>query len=90
MNNQLDVFNANLQKLQHALKSSNVKENDVLVRQDASKADIQQLHADMGQLRQSGLSALVEFHMLVKENTNEAEWEKIMKQFNKELSLTSA
>lgn len=87
--NQLDAFNANLQKLQHGLKSSNVKESDILVRKDASKADIQKLHTEMSKLRKSGLSALVEFHMLVKENTNEAEWKKVMKQFNKELSLTS-
>jgi hypothetical protein len=89
LSHQLDVFNANLQKLQHALKSTNVKENDVLVRQDASREDIQQLHAEMSKLRQSGLNALVEFHMLVKENTDEAAWDKIMKQFNKEFSLTS-
>jgi len=32
---------------------------------------------------------LIDFHMLVKENTTIAEWDKIMKAFNKELSITA-
>jgi len=66
-----------------------VNENDILIRKDATKDELKQLAGEMNDLRRLIFDQLIEFHLLIKENTNITEWEKIMKAFNKEFSITA-
>ena len=66
----------------------NSKDNNLLTKQNASKNELKQLTGEMNKLRSTTYKQLVDFHLLVKENTNEAEWKKVMTAFNKELNVT--
>ncbi len=48
-----------------------------------------ELADQLNELRRDGFDDLIDFHMSVKEFTTEAEWDQIMKAFNKELSITA-
>ncbi len=80
---------SSFEKLESEIKSINVKENNVLILKDAKKEELKQIAAEMNNLRHFSFKQLIEFHMVVKENTDESEWDKIMKAFNKELAITT-
>lgn len=78
-----------LQELADEAERNYVNENDILVRKDATKDELEQLAGEMNDLRRLIFDQLIEFHLLIKENTNITEWDKIMKAFNKEFSITA-
>lgn len=69
-------------------KSYYVNENDIIIRKDVTKDDLEQLAGEMNDLRSLIYDQLIEFHFLVKENTNITEWDKIMNAFTKEFGIT--
>ena len=62
--------------------------NGLLVRQDASTEEMKQVAGKINELRYATFNNLVGFHMVLKENTDAPEWDKIMKEFNNDMSLT--
>ena len=83
----LDEMIISSRKLDSEIRSINVKENSIIIRQDATKEELKQIAVEMNHLRRFSFDQLIEFHMLIKENTDEPEWDKIMKAFNKDLSI---
>lgn len=78
-----------INELANKIKSVNVKENDVLSNKDASLPELQNALNEMNELRGLGYKELVLFHSLVKENTNDVEWEDVMKAMKKDISLSA-
>ena len=74
-------------ELDRQIKSINVKDNDVIVRWDATKEELQQLAQKMNVLRRSSFKQLVQTHLIFKENTDESQWEIILKALNKDLDM---
>ena len=85
LNNMVNTF----EELANETERNYVNENDILIRKDATKDELKQLAGEMNDLRRLIFDQLIEFHLLIKENTNITEWEKIMKAFNKEFSITA-
>ena len=75
-------------ELGNEISSMNVKGNNILVRKDAAKEELKKMVEEMNILRNLSFNQLLNFHMLVKENTSKTEWEPIMKAFNKELTIS--
>lgn len=84
----LDDMILTFEELGNEISSMNVKGNNILVRKDASKEELKEMVEEMNVLRNLSFNQLLNFHMLVKENTVKMEWESIMKTFNKELTIT--
>jgi len=85
LNNMINTF----EELSDEAERNYVNENDILIRKDATKDELEQLAGEMNDLRRLIFDQLIEFHFLVKENTNISEWDKIMKAFTKEFSITA-
>ena len=85
----LNDLTSAFEELVNTMKSINVKESSILTRQDATKEELKQMAEESNELRRKSSDQLMKFHMLAKENTNKTEWDKIMKAFNKELTLTA-
>lgn len=83
----LDEMIISSRKLDSEIRSINVKENSIIIRQDATKEEIKQIAVEMNHLRRFSFDQLMKFRMLIKENTDELEWGKIIKAFNKDLSI---
>jgi len=75
--------------LMQQIKSRNADDNLDLSKKEATKSELQKLADDLNMLRITSLENLVNFHFQMKEITTEAEWDQIMKAFNKELSITA-
>ncbi len=75
-------------ELGNEISSINVKNDNILIRKDASKEELKTMVEEMNELRNLSFNQLLNFHMLVKENASEMEFESIMKAFNKELEIT--
>jgi hypothetical protein len=75
------------QEMERQIRSINVKENDVVVRRDATRDELKQLAEEMNKLRRSGFEQMVQTHMIIKENTDQSQWEIIMKALNKDLDM---
>jgi len=84
----LDAMLNNFNELAGRIDSFNVRDSGLLVRQDASKEEMKQVAGKINELRYATFNYLVGFHMVVKENTDAPEWDKIIKEFNKDMSLT--
>ena len=84
----LDAMLNNFNELAGRIGSFSAKDNGLLVRQDASKEEMKQVAGKINELRYATFNNLVGFHMVVKENTDAPEREKIMKKFNNDMSLT--
>ena len=77
------------EKLGSELSAANVNESALLVDRDISRDQMLRVAEQMNEVRLAVFRHLVDFHMAVKENTDAAEWDKVMKQFNKDISLTA-
>ena len=84
----LDKMISSIEELTIETATFNVNESKLLVNQNATKDELVKLGDTVNEMRQLIFDELIDFHMLVKENTNITEWDKIMKTFNKELSIT--
>jgi len=78
----------NFNELAGRIGAFNIRDSGLLVRQDASKEEMMQVAGEMNELRYTTFNHLIGFHMVVKENTAASEWDKIMKAFNNDMSLT--
>ena len=87
MINSLDDMMTASQELERQIRSINVKDDDVILRRDATREELNQLAQEMNTLRRSGFEQLVQTHMTIKENTDESQWEIIMKELNKDLDM---
>jgi len=70
-------------------RTINTNESNLLTNQNATKNDLLKFGDKLNDMRRHIFDELIDFHMLVKENTNIIELDKIMKTFNKELSITT-
>lgn len=75
------------QESDRQIRSVNVRNNDVIVRRDATRDEFQQIADTMNRLRRSAFEQVVQTNMIIKENTNESQWKTIMKALNKDLDL---
>ncbi len=85
----LDKMISSIEELTVETATFNVNESKLLANQNATKDELIKLGDTVNKMRQLIFDELIDFHMIVKENTNITEWDKIMKAFNKELSITS-
>lgn len=84
LNDMIRTFN----ELGNEIISVNVNNNDILVRKDAGKKELKAMVDEMNVWRNLSFNQVLNFHMLVRENSSETEFKPIMKAFNKELSIT--
>lgn len=84
----LDAMLRSFEKLGSELSAVNVNESALLVDRDISRDQMQQVAEQMNEVRLAVFRHLVDFHMAVKQNTDATEWDQVMKQFNKDISLT--
>lgn len=87
MINSLDDMVIASQELERQIRSINVRENDVIVRRDATREELKKVAEEMNGLRRSGFEQLVQTHMIIKENTDESQWDIILKALNKDLNM---
>ena len=85
----LTELELSINELAIKIKSVNVKEHDVLSNKNSSLTELQEAIGEMNELRSLGYKELVLFHSLVKDNTNDLEWESIMKALSKDISLSA-
>ena len=69
-----------------SLKSLNASDNEVLIKKDASFDELKGMVEGGMSFRKEAYMAFVDFHFQMKDITNETEWAKIMKEFNKVLN----
>ena len=69
-----------------SLKSLNASDNEVLIKKDASFDELKNMAEGGISFRKEAYMAFVDFHFQMKDLTNETEWAKIMKEFNKVLN----
>lgn len=84
----LDKMINSFEKLSIETETINVNESKLLTHQNATKDELVKFGDKLNEMRRLIFNELIDFHMLVKENTNISEWGKIMKVFNKELCIT--
>lgn len=85
----LGSFRINIDKLSTNLENIYVNNKTVLTKKDAAKEELMEIAEELNSLRKTTYTEVVSFHMLVKKHTNEEEWGKIMKSFNKELEISN-
>jgi hypothetical protein len=85
----LDAMLRSFEKLDSELSAVNVNESALLVDRDISRHQMQQVAEQMNEVRLAVFRHLVDFHMAVKEHTDATEWDQVMKQFNKDISLSA-
>lgn len=83
----IDRFRVEIDKLSTNLENVYVNNKAILTKKDTSKQDLMKIAEELNMLRYTTYMEVVTFHKLVKNHTNEEEWEKIMKSFNKELTI---
>ena len=79
----VDDFARTYHDLNGKIASVNSKENDILIKQNASQAELQGIADDINAIRLQAYTSLVDFHFDMLEAVPEANWDKIMKEFNK-------
>jgi len=84
---QLDELVSDMDKLQTGINGIFVNHKDIIGQKDASKSDLEILSKSINKVRKEFYDELTSFHFALKENTNDEEWNTIIKTFNKELSL---
>ena len=84
----LDNMMNSFEELGLKINSINVKENHVIIKKGATKEELKKLLDEMNDLRHLSFDQLLTFRNLVKENSNDAEWNNIIKVFTKELTLS--
>ena len=87
--NALNIFIQSQTEAINKLRKMNAEDSNILNNKEASKAQLMELSEELNDLRRDGFNDLIDFHMLAKEFTTQAEWDKIMQAFNKELSITA-
>ena len=85
----LDKLISSIEELTIETETINVNESKLITRQNATKDELLKLGDELNDMRRLIFDELIDFHALLKKNTNSTEWDKIMKAFNKELSITS-
>jgi len=66
-----------------SLKSLNASDNEVLIKKNASFDELKSMAEGGISFRKEAYMAFLDFHFQMKDITNEIEWAKIMKEFNK-------
>lgn len=84
----LDNMINSFKELGLKINSINVKENHVIIKKGATKEELKKLLDEMNDLRHLSFDQLLTFRNLVKENSNDVEWDNIIKAFTKELTLS--
>jgi hypothetical protein len=69
--------------LSDKVKSMNSSESEVLRSKESTFEQLEKFGMEANQIREETFNALVDFHFNLKAITNESEWNKIMKEFNK-------
>jgi len=85
----LDALILQLENLGINLKTYDVNESSILKRKEASKTDLLKVVEIRNEIRIMVYRETVGFHMVAKENTASEEWKKIIKAFNKEMTISN-
>jgi hypothetical protein len=85
----LNEFIESQKKSIQQLQTMNATDSKILSNKDASEDELQEVAENLNELREITFRDLANFHFLTKDNTTEAEWDQIMKSFNKEIDITS-
>lgn len=81
-------INSQLEMAQE-FRDRNVVDNKIVIKKDASVDELEHLAKELNALRRLGFDKLIDFHMSTKKFTTHAEWDQIMKTFNKEISVSA-
>ena len=76
-------------ELESQLLSVNTSQNKILADKNSGKIELLEIFEEDNNLRKPVLKSLVSFHELVRENSSDAEFEKIIKSFLKEAQMSS-
>ncbi len=87
--NGFDGLISNVEELLTALNSVNTNGIPDFVKKEASKEDLLGTANKINDARALVYKELVGFHKMLKENTTEEEWGKVIKVFNKEMAITN-
>jgi hypothetical protein len=87
--NALTTFVESQKRTVSTLLSMNSVDSNILSKQKASRDELKDLAENLNVHRKKAFDDLVEFHYTVVEQTTDEDWAKVMKSFNKELSITS-
>jgi hypothetical protein len=88
INDELNKLVAAMDHLETEIRAINVTDDSTVIRQEASRKDLNSLANKMNDVRLSSYEMLKEFHFSVLNNTNEEKFEMIMKTFSKELETS--
>lgn len=86
----LDELKGTFKEFGNTLISINVRESEVLIRKDATKAMLKNTQSELNVERQKCFQELIDFHELVKSNCDAGEWKSIMKAFTNEMEMTAS
>lgn len=79
----LAAFKNDFKTLAEKLNERNVDDTPVLMNKNSSKEDLKEIAAEINNIRKDTYKSMLDFRSVLLENTNEEEWNKIMKEFNK-------
>ena len=79
----LDNFRNTFVELHQEIESKNVIDTEVLSDQGATREEMQQLADAVNSIRERTFDAAVDFHFMLKANTTQIEFKRIIKEFNK-------
>ena len=79
-------FQNRYNQLNEKVQSVNTLENDLLNNKSTGAFEFEKFAEEVNLIRKTAYLAFIHFHFDVKEITNETEWTKIMKEFNKLIS----
>jgi hypothetical protein len=79
----LEEFKKEFSAMSSKVSSMNASDNEILQNRNATFEDLEAMAKETNKVRQEAMNAFIEFHFKMKEVTNEIEWTKIMKEFNK-------
>ena len=85
----LDQFIDSQNFVVETLADMNSKDSEIINKRKATKEELMNLASALNELRSQSQNDLVDFHMSVKEYSTQAEWDKIMKAFNKEMTISA-
>jgi len=80
---ELDAYEKNAKEIQENYDDINTNESDLLADKNATKKELGELANGLNDLRQKMYDNYMQFFLVLKNNTSDDEYEKIIKEFNK-------
>ena len=85
----LEEVTNSVKKLESTLFSVNTSNNNILADKNSGRAELLEIVAEDNMNRIPVYASFVSFHKILNDNCSDAEWDKIMKSFTKEMQMSS-